>query len=200
MVERRAGGETGISAVQCLEGEAVWQARDQGLWPGALADAVSALFEDKKEGTIEESCAEPAAFLLEYADGLRATTLMLGEYTRNWGYACRTGGRVQAMRVLTAGPPYPHFSYLGLNIQELFLTGQAQYPVERTLLVSGALEALLDSRYRGQVRVPTPHLNVSYRSYERPPIRPTLPSPQGASLEPLPESKAQCCPTIPRPG
>jgi len=73
---------------------------------------------------------------------LRATTLMLGDYTRNWGYACRTGGQTQAMRVLLPGAPYAHFSYLGLNIQEMFMTGKAQYPVERTLLVSGALEAL----------------------------------------------------------
>jgi hypothetical protein len=185
MVERRAGGETGIAAVQCLEGRAVWEARDQGLWPGELAQTACALFKDVQDGSVEESCREPAAFLIEYSDGLRATTLMLTGYTNTWGYACRTSGQVQAMRVLAAGPPYPHFSYLCLNIQEMFLTGKVQYPVERTLLVSGALEALLDSRYRGYVRVPTPHLNVRYRSYERLPIRPTLPSPQGASLEPL---------------
>jgi hypothetical protein len=63
----------------------------------------------------------------------------------------------------------------------MFLTGKPQYPVERTLLVSGALEALMDSRYRGYVRVPTPHLDVHYRSYDRLPIRPTAPAPQGAS-------------------
>ena len=182
MVERRKGGETGIAAVQCLEGEAVWQARDEGRWPGELGQAVFELLEDSKEGSIEVQCHNPAAFLLEYADGLWAVTLMLDDYTKQWGYACRTDRQTQATRVQLSGPPYAHFSYLGLNIQELFLTRQAQYPVERTLLVSGALEALLDSRYRGHVRVPTPHLDVCYRSYERPPIRPALPSPQETSL------------------
>ena len=182
MVERRKGGETGIAAVRCLEGEAVWQARDEGLWPGDLAQAAFEWFEDKRDGPIERRCQRPAAFLLEYADGLRATTLMLDDYTRTWGYACRADGQTQAMRVLLSGAPYAHFSYLCLNIQEMFLTGKPQYPVERTLLVSGALEALMDSRYRGHVRVLTPHLDVHYRSYDRAPIRPAASSPQGASL------------------
>ena len=53
----------------------------------------------------------------------------------------------------------------------MFLTGKPQYPVERTLLISGALEALMESRYRGHVRIETPHLDVRYRSYEKMPIR-----------------------------
>ena len=36
MVERRTGGETGVSAVQCLEGEAVWQS---SAWDRELLDA-----------------------------------------------------------------------------------------------------------------------------------------------------------------
>ena len=71
-----------------------------------------------------------------------------------------------------------------LNIQEMFLTGKPQYPVERTLLISGALEALLESRYRGHVRIETPHLDVRYRSYEKTPIRPTNPRPTGPSAIP----------------
>jgi hypothetical protein len=42
MVERRAGGECGVVAVQCLEGSAVWAARDAGMWPGDLAEAAVA--------------------------------------------------------------------------------------------------------------------------------------------------------------
>jgi hypothetical protein len=42
---------------------------------------------------------------------------------------------------------YGHFAYLAKNIEEMFVTGEAQYPAERTLLTSGALEAALDGRF-----------------------------------------------------
>ena len=38
-----------------------------------------------------------------------------------------------------AGEPFPAFSYLGLNIERMFLTGEPTIPVERTLLVTGAM-------------------------------------------------------------
>ena len=51
------------------------------------------------------------------------------------------------------------FSLLGLNIQQMFLTGTPTYPVERTLLVTGALDSLMESHAAGHTRVPTPHLS-----------------------------------------
>ena len=47
MVERRRGGEQGIAAVQALQGDAVWQAGDEGQWSWQLAEA--ALERVKKE-------------------------------------------------------------------------------------------------------------------------------------------------------
>jgi hypothetical protein len=40
----------------------------------------------------------------------------------------------------------------------MFLTGKAQYPIERTLLTSGLLIAGVDSAYRGMQRVQTANL------------------------------------------
>ena len=184
MVERRQGGETGIAAVQCLEGDEVWKAGDEGGWSRELADAARDPMEQKKDGFMEAHCEHPAAFLLEYMDGLRGAVLMLNGYVNGFAYAGRVCGEVQGTEFyLQGGGPHGHFSYLGLNIQEMFLTGKLQYPVERTLLVSGALDALMDSRYRGHIRLETPHLRVAYRSYEKMPIRPTGPRPSGATVE-----------------
>ena len=184
MVERRRNGETGIVAVQCLEGQEVWEAEKQGLWSRELAAAAEEHIKPRAPGRMEDNCENPALFLLEYADGLRAASLILNGHLSGWGYAGRSGGEIQGMEVFLHGDPHPHFVYMGLNIQEMFLTGKPQYPVERTLLTSGALDALMESRYRGHVRIETPHLDVCYRSYEKMPIRPTGPRPTGSSAIP----------------
>lgn len=186
MVERRTGGETGIRRVQCLEGDAVWQAGAEGRWSRDLLDASLANIEAREEGDPQEVCENPAVYLLEYNDGLQTATFMLGGYLRGWGFAGRRdSGEVEGAEFHLAGDPHPHFSYLCLNAEEMFVTGVAQYPVERTLLVSGALEALLDSRHRGHVPVETPYLDVTYRSYGKAPIRPKGGRPRGPATEPF---------------
>jgi len=185
MVERRSGGETGVQAVQCLEGDDVWKAGNDGLWSRELAEAATANIENKQDGAMETHCGAPAAFLLEYSDGLRGAMLMLNGYIQGWGYAACVNGQIQGMEVHLPDAPYPHFSYLSLNIQKMFLTGVPTYPAERTLLVSGVLDALMESRYQGHIRIETPQLDVCYRSYEEMPIRSRNSRPTGASLIPF---------------
>ncbi|MEK7397983.1 MAG: hypothetical protein AAB116_13700 [Candidatus Poribacteria bacterium] len=184
MVERRTGGETGIKAVQCLEGDNVWKAGNEGKWSKELTETALACIEDKKDGDMKD-CPSPSAFLLEYTDGFLATVLMLNGYLQGWGYAGRVNGKMQGMEIYLPNSPYAHFSYLSLNIQKLFLTGASPYPVERTLLMSGALDALVESRYKGHIRIETPYLNVRYLSYDEMPIRSKNPQPIGASLIPF---------------
>ena len=128
-----------------------------------------------------------AVFLLEYADGFKAATLMANGFNgwlKGWGYAARVENEVESCEFYLHGDPHPHFSLLSLNAQDLFLTGRPTYPVERTLLVSGALEALLDSRHRGHVRIETPHLDVSYSSYAERPRRAMVERPTGPATVP----------------
>jgi hypothetical protein len=85
-------------------------------------------------------------------------------------------------------PNHPPFSYLSLNIQQMFLSGKAPYPVERTYLTTGALDALMQSRHQGGVQLATPWLSgISYQPSAIEPIHPTLPRPRGASREASPE-------------
>ncbi len=54
-------------------------------------------------------------------------------------------------------------------------------------VVSGILDALMESRYQGHVRIETPNLDVHYESYDEMPIRSLNSRPQGASLIPFDE-------------
>jgi hypothetical protein len=187
MVERRVGGETGVAAVTCLEGDAVWQAASDGLWSRELAEAACAPIENKPDGSMEQHCKNPALFIVEYRDGLRGYVLMLNGYVSDLAYAGRVNGEIQGTEFyLQNGDPHGHFSYLSLNVEEMFVTGVPTYPAERTLLTTGVLEAALDSRYQGYVRLETPHLDLAYRSYQTLPWRPTGRRPAGATLEPWP--------------
>jgi hypothetical protein len=50
------------------------------------------------------------------------------------------------------------FSPLVNNAEAMFLTGKAQYPIERTELTSGLLIVGVDSAYQGYTRMETPNL------------------------------------------
>jgi hypothetical protein len=48
------------------------------------------------------------------------------------------------------------------HVETMLETGNAAYPVERTLLTSGILESCLDSRLQNHRALDTPHLAVRY--------------------------------------
>lgn len=186
MVERRQGAETGVRSVTCLEGDAVWDAGDRGLWSWELFDAAYPLIEGGAADP-RRVVGEPAAFVIEYVDGLRAAVLLLNGAVQNFAFAMRSGGAVRATEFyLQGGDPFGHFSYLSLNVEEMFLTGRPTYPVERTLLATGVLDAAMTSRHQGHRRLETPELSVAYRACESVPWRPTAERPCGATLAPFP--------------
>jgi hypothetical protein len=45
----------------------------------------------------------------------------------------------------------------------MFVTGQASWPIERTLLTTGMLAFLIDSKSDGHRRIETPELSICYR-------------------------------------
>lgn len=179
MVERRKGGETGVRAVQLIEGDAVWKAGDQGRWSKELltaalsrSDRLLGLTELDgrtqdlvRSGGLTKLVKNPAAYFIEYSDGLKATMLILDGALQDRNFAARVKGMgVRSTQFFM--PPQPNvtwFSSLVSKIEEMFSTSRAPYPVERTLLVSGIEESCHDSRFQGHVRLETPHLAVRYQ-------------------------------------
>jgi hypothetical protein len=168
MVERRAGGETGLAAVEWVEGDAVWKWRDgEGRWSAPLLEAALARSPKTKAGRPEQNVKEPALYLLEYRDGLRAAVYMLNGHASGFLFAGKLKKQADPVSCnfgfVNEGRPLPHFDGLVRCIEEMFVTGKPVYPVERTLLTTGALSLLFDSR-RQRKRRETPELNIAYRA------------------------------------
>jgi len=94
--------------------------------------------------------------------------LMLNGAVQDSTFAARLGGaegEVVSLQFLLPGAPNVTYSAcLMQKAEEMFVTGRAPYPVERTLLTSGMLERCLESKVDGHRRVATPELRVSYQA------------------------------------
>lgn len=167
MVERRSGGEKGIAAVQCVEGHEVWKWTERNDWSKHLLNAALERVENRKPKSPQENVSEPILFLVDYLDGLQAAVYLLNGYIIDWAFAAQIQGRSEFASTKfwsRMKKPWSHATGLTYQIEQLYLTRRAAYPVERTLLTTGALAALMDSCYQGNRRLETPHLKVSYRA------------------------------------
>jgi hypothetical protein len=172
MVERRKGGETGIRSVEWLDGVAVWSWRDgEGRWSIPLLEAAFVRNPSVRPGRMEDNVKTPAAFLLEYRDGLKAVAYMLNGHTSGWTFAGKLKGSSEALlathfgqpREANRARPLAHFDGLVHCMEEMFVTGKPLYPAERTLLTTCALSVLFESR-AWKKRIETQELNIPYRA------------------------------------
>ena len=180
MIERRKGGETGVRAVQLIEGDAVWKAGEEGRWSKQLLTAALSRSDTPQgltlkdgrtqdilaNGDIRNLVKNPAAYFIEHNDGLKTTLLMLTGAVRDFNFAARVKGLgIQSTQfLLTPTPNVTYSACLVSKIEEMFQSGRAPYPVERTLIVSGILESCLTSKVQDHQRLATPHLAVRYKA------------------------------------
>ncbi|MES2872615.1 MAG: hypothetical protein V4708_02760 [Bacteroidota bacterium] len=185
MVERRAGGETGVKSVEGLKGADVWKAIDSGKISQKLVDAACDTIQGKATGNMRDIVTTPYAVIVNYADGTKGTIMMLDKYVNTgWAYSAKTSkGIVATEFVLSGGPTYAHFSYLTLNIQKFVVSGKPTAPIERNLLTSGIIDMGIRSLAEGKVKL-TPFLKIKYSAEGYEPIRPSAPRPTGQSIAP----------------
>lgn len=174
MAEHRRGGETGVRAVTCLSGEAMWAAMDRGVFSRDLVEAALAHIPahanaDYRKLTVKN--ADAGVFIIEYRDGFKAAVVM----PNGWVYEGDGGAFTFAARLrgeeriascafyLQQPDPFGHFAYQLKAIETMIHTGHAVYPVERTLLTTGILDAVMISRAEKGRRVETPHLDIRYQ-------------------------------------
>jgi hypothetical protein len=167
--ERRKGGETGVKSVQLFEGPAVWEAARQGLWSRETLDAALSRGRTPTTRPLEEAVRRPVACLVEYNDGFRAAAMGLDGAGGGYLAAVKIKGQAEPLSTMCYLPTENsnNFSSLTHAIGQCFNEGKPAYPLERTLIVTGALSFLMDSWYQGQKRLETPMLNIRYRGPEK---------------------------------
>jgi hypothetical protein len=182
MLERRAGGETGVAWLQAYRGEKFWDAMRQGVWSKRLFDAAlcrshtlvpaRAGFNDvfPTMNDMQRLVKDPVAYQYQHVDGPVATMILMSGLLRDFNFAATLDGRSAPLSTQMY-LPMPDgrttlanfFSPLVNNAEQMFLTGKAPYPIERTLLTTGLTAAGVDSLYAGQTKLDTPHLAIRYQ-------------------------------------
>jgi hypothetical protein len=172
LVEKRPGGESGVSWLQCLRDDGLRHEIDSGAVPRDLVEAAlraaGAPAWDDLKGQLTD---QTALYRFEYRDGFAGRVLMLDSLARATAVALNMSG--QAKPLVTrfeerTMPHYPHFAFLLHAIERMFHEGRPSYPVERTLLTSGLLDRLLTSRHEGSRRIETPELEIAYPPVDYP--------------------------------
>lgn len=181
MLERRRGGETGVVSMHALRGDSVWEALENQAWSAELFKSCLSRSQTLAQqnnfshrypqlAQMKEMVPAPVAYQFRYADGVQGTMLLMNGLVADFTFAARLRRRSEPLSTLFYLPPNPNVVYSGAlmaNAEEMFMTGKAPYPIERTLLTSGLVEAGLQSLAAGQVKMDTPHLDVQYRTDRR---------------------------------
>ena len=122
MAERRdlKGHTQGVRSVTYLEGDAVWRAGDQGLWSWELSHRALARSHTVNPGDVKQNTRDfaapavrdaatifnrPVAFVVDYADGLRGTALILNGHVDDTTVAVRLHDPAGAIRAATQSSP-----------------------------------------------------------------------------------------------
>ena len=183
MAERRHGGETGVVAMQALRGDAVWKGMESEGWSNGgwdrnllqaclsrsqtLAQPETFSHRSPTATQIREWVKDPLAYRFEYADGVKATMLLMNGLVGDFTFAARLKGETEPLSTLFHLPPTPNVTYsaaLMSKAEETFMTGKSPHPIERTLLTTGLVEAGVRSLGTEQKRIETPHLAIRYQA------------------------------------
>ncbi len=184
MVERRRGGESGVAWVETYRGERFWTALKEGVWSRDLMNAAlcrSHTLKPARPGfndvfpsvdDMRRMVKDPIAYRYDHGDGLKSTMILFSGLVEDFNFAARIQGQRRPFSTQMYLPMPPartslanFFTPLVNNVEQMFLTGRATYPVERTLLTTGLTAAGVESLHFDQKRIVTPHLaGIAYQS------------------------------------
>ncbi len=122
---------------------------------------------------MKEIVKDPIVYHYEHRDGLKSTMILMNGLVQDFNFAAYVGAENDVLSTQMYLPMPParttlanFFSPLVNIIEQMFLTGEAIYPVERTLLTTGLVTAGVDSLYANGSKQSTPHLDIAYQPTE----------------------------------
>jgi len=175
-IESRRGGESGIAGVQLIAGERFVEYAQSSAWPAelvniALAAENQAAMERQTRPIATTSRPHPDvgdhAILIEHVGGLRTILHKHGKSSDRWNFVARLKNDQAPFHTAIINGPWGNFnlfSALSHAIAHFFKTSKSPYPVERTLLASGLLDAAMRSHAAGGKVIETPELHFSYET------------------------------------
>jgi hypothetical protein len=166
LAEKRRGGETGIASIEAVEGEAVWATmKRQGQLEELMQHALSVQDPPVARHPMDH-VKRPVLFTIHYADGTKGHVLQLEEYVKIWSFAFRNAtSEVINARFNRSTYPYDHFERLTQRIEDMVISGQAPFPMERTYVTTGMINLAMESLYLKKA-IDTPELlHVTYSAH-----------------------------------
>jgi len=162
--ERRAGGETGVIAVEAWRDEAA--VRELAERPSTVVDAAIAAHGVDAAGVEEAKQDLQLLVRITWADGLRGTMVM-ARSLHSFSVAAEGPEGTVAAELHLQGDPFSHFIHLARAAEHLMINGEPLHPIERTLLAGGILDHALRSA-AGAVEPDSPELaDISYTANGR---------------------------------
>lgn len=163
LVEKRQGGETGVASIHAIEGDEVWDAMDRGEWEEPLMVEALSKQVTPVEGHPRDHVINPALFTIQYVDGTKGYVLQLENFITHWSFAIRHhGDYVVSARMPPSTRPYVHFEKLTQAIEDLIITGEAPFPMERTYVSTELINLSMESLYQKRALDTPELLHVKY--------------------------------------
>ncbi|MCE9566264.1 MAG: hypothetical protein K8U57_29935 [Planctomycetes bacterium] len=176
----------GGPAGRYLRREAMWESFDKQPWAAPLLEAALKMVTDHSPGELRRVAAtakDSGVLEIEYRDGFRAFVVIPNGWIHegDGGAFYFAGQRKNVEKpdvchfYLQQLDPFAHFAELTHAIESMIRTGHAPYPVERTLLTTGILDAVMTSHHEQGKRIETPQLDIKYTASEWGPSQREIP-------------------------
>ena len=179
MSERRRGGEVGIRSVLTLSGEAMYEhlatrETTAKLFVSALCRSHNLPVDGGYPSApvslawARDMLPSTTGSFIEHRDGFHTAIFLTGIHDFNYAGMRADTGEIVSCQMMLPMPGHgastaDFFNPLSRHVEDMVLTGETTYPIDRTLLTSGMVIGGVDSIAAGNTRVETPQMEVRYQ-------------------------------------